>query len=133
MENPANQAITGNFVIQGTMPNGKSMNVSGYLYDGESIDSANERIGLFHDMLDHQRTRAEIPELEVKLEGTMRRLEEIRMHYAVMLGKKDRGEKLTSQEKQALDVMDVNVDKHLADIVKGQQAIADAKAKVGIK
>lgn len=124
--------VTGNFTINATMPQQKNITVSGYLYEGESIESVNQRVSLFHDIVDYQRTRAEIPELEIKLEGTIRRLDEIRMHYAVLVGKQDRKEKMSSQEKQALSVMDINVKKHLEDIEEGRKAVADAKAKVGM-
>lgn len=124
--------VTGNYTFTATMPNGKTVNVSGYLYDGESKESVIDRMNIINEVIDHQRTRAEIPELEAKLEGSIRRLDEIRAHYAVLLGKQERGQKVTAQEKQALEVMDINVKKHLDDIEKGRQAILDAKTSVGL-
>ena len=62
-EQPLNAAlITGNFTITATMPNDKTINVAGYLYEGESIQSVNQRVSLFQDIVDFQRTKAEIPE-----------------------------------------------------------------------
>lgn len=133
VQNPAGNAVTGNFTLTATLPQGKSFNVSGYLYDGESLESVNQRVDLLHDVLDRQRTRAELPELEVKLEQSIQRLDDIKMHYAVILKKKDGGKGLATNEKQALEVMDVNVEKHTSDIEKGREAIAAAKAKLGIK
>jgi hypothetical protein len=125
-------AVTGNFTIQATLPQGKQVTFSGYLYEGESIESVNQRVDLLHDAIDRQRTRAEIPELEVILENSIKRLDEIKGHYSVILDKKAKGGKVTTQEKQALDVMDVNVQKHADDITKGREKIAEARAKVGL-
>jgi hypothetical protein len=124
--------VTGNFTINATMPNGKSIVVSGYLYEGESIESVNQRVSLFDDIVDFQRTRSEIHELELKYKASISRLEDIKLHYSVILGKKERGEKLSSQEKSALDVMDVNIKKHNEDLLEGAEAIAVAKRKVGV-
>jgi hypothetical protein len=131
LPNPASQAVTGNFTLSATLPQGKSISFSGYLYDGESIESINGRVDLLHDSLDRQRTRAEIPELELVLENSIKRLDEIKGHYGVLLKKKDSGAKLSTQEKSALDVMDVNVQKHFDDIATGRAKIAEAKAKLG--
>lgn len=124
--------VTGNFTITATMPQGKNINVCGYLYEGESVESVNDRVNVFHDIVDFQRTRSEIPELQLKLEGSIKRLEEIKGHYSVLLDKQNKGGKITSQEKQALSVMDINVKKHLEDIEDGKKVIAEARAKVGM-
>jgi hypothetical protein len=129
--NPAGNAVTGNFTIQATLPQGKNVTFSGYLYDGESIESVNARVDLLHDAIDRQRTRAEIPELEVVLESSVKRLDEIKQHYAVLLKKKAEDGKLSTQERQALDVMDINVKKHADDIETGRAKIAEAKSKIG--
>ena len=128
--NPAGNAVTGNFTLSATLPQGKSISFSGYLYDGESIESVSQRVDLLHDALDRQRTRAEIPELELVLENCVKRLEEIKAHYGVLLQKKDSNGKLSTQEKQALDVMDINVKKHTEDIEVGRRKIATAQAKI---
>lgn len=124
--------VTGNFTITATLPNGKTMNVSGYLYEGESVESINNRVSLFDDVVDFQRTRSEITELEVKLKQSISRLKDIQMHYSVILAKKERGEKLNAQEKGALDVMDINVKKHYEDIEEGKASVLAAKTKVGL-
>lgn len=90
--------VTGNFTIQATMPNGKSMNVSGYLYEGESVESVNQRVSLFQDIVDFQRTRAEIPELELKVAAAEKRLDEIKTHYAVIIKRRDAGGKLRDRK-----------------------------------
>ena len=131
-ENPASQAITGNFSLTAQLPHGKTFTVSGYIYDSESVESLNARVDALHDVTDRQRTRAEIPELEAKLDGTVSQLDGLKAHYITLGARKDSGAKLTGQEKQQLEVMDTNV-KHLTEqIAKGRDAIAAAKSKVGI-
>lgn len=131
-EETAAQAVLGNFTLQAQLPQGKSFTVSGYIMSEESVESLNQRIDMLHDVVDRQRTRAEIPELEVKLEGMIKRLEEIRGHYAALEQKKAAGKSMSTQEKQTLAVQDINVKHLMDDIEKGRVAIAEAKKKVGI-
>lgn len=128
----AAQAVLGNFQLSAQLPQGKSINVQGYLMAGESVESLNQRLDLLHDVMDRQRTRAEIPELEVKLEQSIKRLDEIRGHYTALNDKKAKGKNLTSNEKSAIEVQDVNIQHIMEDIEKGRVAIAEAKAKVGM-
>jgi len=128
----AAQAVLGNFQLSAQLPQGKSINVQGYLMAGESVESLNQRLDLLHDVMDRQRTRAEIPELEVKLEQSIKRLDEIKAHYTALNMKKAEGKTMTTQEKQALGVQDVNINHIMEDIEKGRVAISVAKAKVGM-
>ena len=131
-QNPASNAITGNFTIQATLPNGKTMNISGYVYDGESIESVNQRVDLFHDILDRQRTRAEIPELEAKRDQTVAALTQMRDVLTNLQERKAKGEKLMSQDKQTLQNLEMSVKHAQENIEKGEKAIADAKLKAGL-
>lgn len=128
----AQNAITGQFTLQAQLGNnaGKSFSVTGYIYDGESKESLNQRIDLLHDVADRQRTRAEIPAIEAEVDSWRERLEGNRVHFALLLKKRDAGQKLTTQEKQQLDVMDVNVKEHLRKIEEGEKRLAEMRAKV---
>ena len=130
---PSTVAVTGNFQLTAQLPQGKSISISGYLYHGEAAQSISQRIDVLHDEIDRQRTRAEIPEIEVKLEQSLQRLSDIKTHYAIMEAKVAKGTKLNQQEKAALEVRDVNIEKHKEDIERGRAAIAEAKAKLVIK
>jgi hypothetical protein len=44
------------------------MTITGYLYDGESKESVEDRIDLLQEIIERQRIRSEIPELEAKRE-----------------------------------------------------------------
>lgn len=131
-QNPANNAITGNFTIQATLPNGKTMNISGYVYDGESIESVNDRVDLFHDILDRQRVRSEIPELEAKRDQTVAALTQMRDVLTNLQERKAKGEKLMSQDKQTLQNLEMSVKHAQENIEKGEKAIAEAKIKAGL-
>lgn len=121
--------VTGNFTIQAQLPMGKSITVSGYLYEGESVESVNHRVNLFHDVADFQRTRAEIPELEAKKDQMVIQLGQMKDVLAGLEVKKVNG-KLSSQDKQMLINMANSITKVTEEIGKGEKAIADAKAKV---
>jgi chromosome segregation ATPase len=129
---PSGVAVTGNYNLSATLPNGKTFAVSGYLYDGESFESVNARVDILHDVLDRQRTRAEIPELEAKRDQMIKQLDQMREHMSSLDMKQSAGGKLTSQEKLAITNISNSVGKVQEEIDKGTQAIADAKAKVGL-
>lgn len=126
----AAQPITGQFTLQAQLPQGKSFSVTGYVYDGESKQSLNQRIDLLHDVLDRQRTRAEIPEIEAKVNQTIEQLKGNRIAYALMLDKRDNGLKLTQQEKEALRVMDVNNKAYEERIAEGRQRVEEMRAEI---
>lgn len=121
--------VTGNFTIQAQLPMGKNITVSGYLYEGESVESVNQRVNLFHDIVDFQRTRAEIPELEAKKDQMVVQLGQMKDVLSELEVKKVNG-KLSSQDKQMLINMVNSITKVTEEITKGEKAIADAKAKV---
>ena len=121
--------VTGNFTINAQLPMGKSITVSGYLYEGESVESVNNRVNLFHDIVDFQRTRAEIPELEAKKDQMVVQLGRMKDVLAELEVKKVNG-KLSSQDKQMLINMANSITKVTEEIAKGEKAIAEAKAKV---
>lgn len=128
----AAQAVTGNYQLTVQMPDGKNLVISGYLYDGESVESINDRLDLIAGVADRQRTMAEIPELEKKLKAAHDRLREYREFCAALVAKQQSNPKqLSGQEKQQLDAMDVNIKKLSEDIAEGERVIAECKAKVG--
>lgn len=129
----ASTAVMGNFSLNATMADGKTFSVSGYLFDKESFESLNARVDLLHDVVDRQRTRAEIPQLEAVRDQKIRQLDQMREH---MNGLDQRvsggGKPLTSQEKLALKNISESIGKVQEDIDKGAEAIAQAKAKTGM-
>lgn len=132
MENPATKAVMGNFSLQAQLPNGKMFTVSGYLFDGESVQSLNQRLDLLHDVTDRQRTRAEIPELEIKRDRILEALGQMKDVLGNLEDRKLKGDKLTSNDKMTLNNMSVSIVKARDDLEKGNAAIAEAKRKAGV-
>lgn len=131
-DNPATQAVTGNFSINAQMSTGKQISVSGYLYDGESVESVNARLDLLHDVIDRQRMRAEIPDLESALEKLITSLNMHKEGMQALEKKKELGGKLSSQEKNILDNMLPTLQRISSDIEKGRSVIEDNKRKAGL-
>lgn len=125
------EMVTGNFTIQAQMPMGKSLTMSGYIYSHNSVESVNAQVDLMTDVIDRQRIRAEIPELEAKLDQRFIQLKQLRDHMAGLESKRDSGKALSSAEKKMIGDLNTNVGVILADIEKGEQAIVAAKAKAG--
>jgi chromosome segregation ATPase len=125
-------AVTGNFQLNAQMLNGKTFSVSGYLYDGESVESVNQRVDHLHDVMDRQRTRAEIPDLEAKFDQTTKQLQQMKEVMADLERKRNDSGKLSSQEKLTLQNMGQSIVTVQENLVKGDAAIKEAKRKVGV-
>lgn len=128
----ATQAVTGNFTLTATLPQGKSINFSGYMYSGESIESVNQRLDLLSEAMERQRLRAEIPELEMKREHYISQFKAMKGHMQSLVDKQHDGVKLTPKEKLDLKNMQDNVVKAQEEIDKGQTVIDEQKRKAGL-
>lgn len=124
--------IIGNFALAAQLPNGRSINVSGYLYEGEGLASVNDRLDLCQEAIERQRHRCEIPELEGKREQMVKALEQVRESLAEMEARQKGGRKLNSQELLNLRNAGVNIQRLDEEIKKGDAAIAAAKQKAGV-
>jgi chromosome segregation ATPase len=120
---------TGSFTIQAQMPMGKSITVSGYIYAHNTREDISAQVDILHDVVDRQRLRAEIPELEAKLEQRINALASMKDVMASLNMKKEAGLKLTSSEKKQIDDMSISIRRVNEDLEKGRIAIEEAKEK----
>lgn len=120
---------TGSFTIQAQMPMGKSITVSGYIYAHNTKEDIGRQVDILHDVVDRQRLRAEIPELEAKLEQRVNALASMKDVLASLNVKKGAGLKLTSSERKQIDDMTISIRRVNEDLEKGKLAIEEAKAK----
>lgn len=129
--NPAQQAITGQFVLNAQLAgsSGKSMSFTGYVYDGESKESVEGRVDILQEIIERQRIRSEIPELEAKREQMVKGMQQAAEVLAELESRQKAGQQLTSQERMNLANMRVNIAKVDEEIRKGDAAIAEAKRK----
>ena len=128
--NTADRAITGNFNMTAQMPNGRTIAIAGYIYDGESVESLNARMDMLMSCAERQRKKAEIPELQVKIEQLNKAIEQNREAYATLDSRAMTGDRLSSQEKTAMSNYPVNI-KHLEEERdRGLREIAAAELEV---
>lgn len=125
------ELVTGNFTIQAQMPMGKSITVSGYIYAHNSKAEVNKQLDFLHDVVDRQRLRSEIPELEAKMDQRYNALGNMRDAMTELQSKQSSGEKLSSAQKKMIGDMATSIAKVNEDIDKGLKAIAEAKRKTG--
>lgn len=131
--NPAQNAITGQFSLTAQLAgnSGRTMGVTGYIYDGESKESLNDRLDILQEVIERQRSRAEIPELEAKREQMIKGLSQARDVLAELEEKQQSGS-MSSQERMNLKNMRVNIAKVNEEIEKGSEAIREAKTRAGV-
>jgi rRNA processing protein Krr1/Pno1 len=126
----ATRAITGQFTLSAQLLSGKNISVVGYLYDGEALASVNERVDMLMDVIDRQRTRSEIPELEAQIEKQNQQIEQMLPVYETLAHKATGAGRLAGTEKQTLTQLESNIKMHRDNIARGEAAIVAAKAKL---
>ena len=119
-------AVAGSFTMSAQMPNGKSLTFSGYILQGEVLADINEKLDVASAVVERQRLASEIPVLE----KTMEQQTKARGQVEAIIGELSGKEKLTSQEKQQLNTMRVNLKSIDDDIRKGEVAISDARRQL---
>lgn len=122
----AADVVAGNFQFQAQLPNGKAFSVSCYVFKDEDEDSLNARVDLVARVIERQRMIAEIPELESKLD----QMEDARRQVETIIEDISGKDKPSSQERNQLNTMRVNLRKIDADIAKGKEAIGAARDKL---
>jgi len=128
----AARPIMGNFNLTAQLPNGRGIQVSGYVFDGESLESLNQRMDVVQDAIERQRSRAEIPELEVKKEQLVGHLKGLREALAD-LEEKQRNTHLASSDILNIKNYRTNIGRINEEIEKGTVAIAEAKRRAGVR
>lgn len=133
--------VNGTFTIQAQLggSSGKTMSMTGYVLDGQDATAINSEIDRMHDAVDRQKARAELPELQAKLDIEFLRLRQLKEHIEGLHKARAElmnSEKLSSvQKKQMADGQGVidNAMKSLKaleeNIDKGMAAIEEAKRK----
>lgn len=131
--NPAASAITGNFNLTATLgQSGRTMQMAGYMYDGESQQSVERRVAIMRSIMEKEKTLAEIPELEARREQMVKGMEQALEILTDLEKRQSLGEVLSSQERMNIKNMRVNIGKAREEIDKGTDAIAEAKRKAGV-
>jgi hypothetical protein len=126
----AGNAITGTIQLSAQLPNGKQIQISSYIYDQEAVQSINDRTDILHEVMDRQRMKASIPMLEAEAKKCEQVLADHRDFYQSIEAKQREGKPLVSTEKEALKNMDRTIQHKVDDLLKAQDALADAKKAV---
>lgn len=122
----------GNFNLSAQLPNQRNITVAGYVYSDDDEGALNARLDLYQSVIERQRVRCEIPELEAAREQRVKGLEQAREILAELESRQKAGDKLTSNEQLQIRNMRTNIGKAVEDIDKGAVAIQEAKRKAGV-
>ena len=122
----------GNFNLTAQLPNQRSITVAGYVYSDDDKGALDARMDLYQTVIERQRIRCEIPELEAAREQRVKGLEQAREILADLEDRQKNGERLSSQEQMNIRNMRTNIGKAVEDLDKGAAAIAEAKRKAGV-
>jgi len=120
-------AVLGNFQITLPAPNGASVSVSGYVYEGESKESLDERMDLVRESLVRQQLILEVPVLEKEIQAMEHMLSNHQKAYADLLEKTKAKHKLTSQDEAAQKNYPIQIKQITSKIEEGRMKIAEVK------
>lgn len=131
---PAERIAIGNFNISAQLAgsSGRSMTVAGYVYSDDDKDALNARLDMYQEVIERQRLRSEIPELEAKRDQMFKGMMQAREVLDEMEKRARDGGTLSSQERMNMKNMAVNIAKVKEEIDKGEEAIIEAKLKAGV-
>lgn len=115
--------VAGSFQYAAQLPNGKSLSFSGYIVEGDTLADINMKMDVAAEAIERQRMKAEVPELESKLDNLKHTLTQVN----TIIEDLSSGRKLSSQEQQQLNTMKVNRKSIEAQIDEGTAAVARAK------
>lgn len=118
---------TGNFTIQAEMPNGKTITMSGYIYSHNTKEDISKQIDVYHDVVDRQRLKAEIPVLEAKLEQKITHLHDITDALTKLRDKRNSGQKTSAAEVKMIQELSSNLTMCERDVEKGREALKEAR------
>jgi len=121
-----NGRVAGSFTFQAQMPNGKSLSFSGYILAGQTEAEANITLDMAAKVVERQRLIAEIPELEKKLEQVELGKTQVE---TIIEDLTSREGKLSSQDKQHLNTMRINLKNLIKQSEAGHEAIQAAKSQ----
>ncbi len=132
--------VGGQFTIQAQLgsKSGKTMNISGCVYDGETVEEMNSRIDLLHDLLDRQVVRGEIPGLEAEVDMRFKALRDHKVHLEGLQKRRaELGTSKASMAKKECETMQLQIDNLIKsitqiqiDVDKGMLAVQQAKDKL---
>ena len=136
------QAVSGQFSysVKLDQSNDKTVNMTGFFYSGDDLETCAARLDMFDELLSRQVTRSSIPLMEADLEQRLKGLDQVMEHIKGLQAEREvfkQTEKPTStQRKQYADSQKVidqsatNIEAIKKDIERRREAIAAAKAKV---
>ena len=122
----------GNFNLNAQLPNQRTVSVAGYIYSDDDKKSLDARLDLYQEVIERQRIRCEIPELEAKRDQMLKGMEQARVILADLEERQKKGENLSSQERLNIRNMQTNIAKVKEELDKGDAAIVEAKRKAGV-
>lgn len=122
----------GNFNLTAQLPNQRTIQVAGYIYSDDNEAALNKRLDLYQEVIERQRARCEIPELEAKRDQMIKGMEQAREILTDLETREKNGGSLSSQERMNVKNMRVSIAKVAEEIDKGAEAIREAKRKAGV-
>ena len=146
METPrAEKVVIGQFSFQGQLgsKSGKTLSISGCLVESDDIHDNEKHMDLFHDLLDRQVIRGEIPALEAELEARFRTLRDQKGHLEAIT-KEVENIRQSGKPKAVIDReiggkldvirnLSVSIEAVTKDVDLGLASVSEAKHKIGRK
>jgi F0F1-type ATP synthase epsilon subunit len=134
--------VAGNFQCQAQLSGNRTIVMTGYVYHKDDAAKISARVDLVQDELDRQILRCDIQNKELQRKAMMEGVVQVRDQLADFQARQEgagtglskdepRRQKLSSQEKLALQNGDAQVKKMLENVASLDKAILEGKRKLG--
>lgn len=120
-------AIMGNFDFSLPGPNGATLRITGYVYEGEELADLHKRMDVCREALTRQQTVLEKPLLEERLVGLLAQKEHVAKAYLDLL-EKNKTRPLPASEAQHLKNYPLQIKQIDDEIAKGSTKLAAIEA-----
>lgn len=123
----------GSATLNAQLPHGKNMAINVYLFEGEDDAKINTRLDQFFRVIDRQRARAEVPELEARRDQIVKALRDQKDSLEGLNNKRKNlpanKTKLSSNEEQMAANLGVTIERTIKDLQDAEKAIEETKRK----
>jgi hypothetical protein len=135
-KNALTRAVVGTFQCQMQLTTARTLNITGHVYSDDTVEDLNRRIDMYQDAVDRQFVRCDIVNKEAQKKAQFGAIEQFRDQLDGLKARQDgagqKGMKLSSQEKLALQNGEQTIINAQKQIEKLDNEIALAKKQVGM-
>lgn len=131
-EATAKRLVSGNCEVGVNLTDRRYIKMTAVVYSDDTPDDLSRRIDAMQDQLDRQVIRCDIVVKEAQIAMEDVNLRSLKEGYAALVDMRNKGRKITSQQKMQIDNFDQTLEKTIERRASLEAAIAEGKKKLAL-